>query len=275
MPELPEVETIARGLHARVRGKRIADVRIAWQRTVDARSLPLSELAGKRITGVGRIGKYVAIEVSGDFTLAVHLRMTGQLLVGPSATRDDSSNGHDDKHERARITFDDGTVLTFSDARKFGRMRLLRGDAAAQLAVGRDPLDPRLTAEDLKAMLAGRRTPVKVWLLDQRRLSGIGNIYASEALFYAGIRPRRAAGRLTSAERTSLLKSLRRVLRRAIRLGGSSLNDYVDSEGKKGSFQKQFAVYGRLGLHCLQCRGPVRRIVLAQRSTFYCSTCQR
>jgi formamidopyrimidine-DNA glycosylase len=268
MPELPEVETIARGLHARVRGKRIAKVRIAWQRTVDTRGLPLSKLVGKRISGVGRIGKYVAIELSGGFTLAVHLRMTGQLLVGPADTRTNA-------HERARITFDDATILAFSDARKFGRMRLLHGDAAAQLAVGRDPLDPKLTADDLKEMLAGRRTPVKVWLLDQRRLSGIGNIYASEALFYAGIRPRRAAGRLTSAERVALLKSLRRVLRRAIRFGGSSLNDYVDSEGKQGGFQKQFAVYGRLGLPCLQCRGPVRRIVLAQRSTFYCSACQR
>jgi formamidopyrimidine-DNA glycosylase len=268
MPELPEVETIARGLHARVRGKRIADVRVAWQRTVDGRSLPLKILIGKRINGVRRIGKYVAIEISGGFTLAVHLRMTGQLLVG-------SSDAYRNPHERARITFDDASILAFVDARKFGRMRLMRGDAAEQLAVGRDPLDPRLSADDLKEMLAGRRTPVKVWLLDQRRLSGIGNIYASEALFYAGIRPRRAAGRLTSAERETLLKSLRRVLRRAIRHGGSSLNDYVDSEGKEGSFQKQFAVYGRPGLPCLQCRGPVRRIVLAQRSTFYCSACQR
>jgi len=268
MPELPEVETIARGLHARVRGKRIAKVHIAWQRTVDARSLPLSDLVGKRIGGVGRIGKYVAIEMGGGFTLAVHLRMTGQLLVGSSDTAAHA-------HERARLTFDDASILAFSDARKFGRMRLLHGDAAAQLAVGRDPLDPKLTADDLKEMLAGRRTPVKIWLLDQRRLSGIGNIYASEALFYAGIRPRRAAGRLTTVERGSLLKSLRRVLRRAIRFGGSSLSDYVDSEGKQGGFQKQFAVYGRLGLPCLQCRGPVRRIVLAQRSTFYCSACQR
>jgi formamidopyrimidine-DNA glycosylase len=275
VPELPEVETIARGLHARVRGKRIAKVHIAWQRTVDARSLPLSELVGKQITGVGRIGKYVAIQLSGGFTLAVHLRMTGQLLVGSLERRYDSSGTGDRKHERARITFADASVLAFFDARKFGRMRLLHGDVVAQLGVGRDPLDPQLTADDLKEMLAGRRTPTKVWLLDQHRLSGIGNIYASEALFYAGIRPRRAAGKLTAIERSALLKSLRRVLRRAIRFGGSSLNDYVDSEGKQGGFQKQFAVYGRLGLPCLQCRGPVRRIVLAQRSTFYCSTCQR
>ena len=268
MPELPEVETIARGLDARIRGKRIASVGVVWKRTVDERSLPLQALIGRRIDNVGRIGKFVAISLAGSYTLAVHLRMTGRLLVRSKADPDD-------KHVRAVITFDDGSMLAFSDARKFGRMRLMQGDASAQLAVGRDPLDPKLRAEDLKPMLAGRRTPVKVWLLDQRRLSGIGNIYASEALFYAGIRPRRAAGRLSAAERVALLASLRRVLRKAIRYGGSSLSDYVDAEGKQGGFQKQFAVYGRPGLPCLQCRGPVRRIVLAQRSTFYCSACQR
>jgi formamidopyrimidine-DNA glycosylase len=124
-------------------------------------------------------------------------------------------------------------------------------------------------------LLAGRRTPIKAWLLDQRRLAGIGNIYACEALFYAGIRPKRPAGRLTASERIGLLKSLRKVLRRAIKLKGSSLNDYVDAEGKEGGFQKQFAVYGRLGLPCKQCQSTVRRILLAQRSTFYCSACQR
>ncbi len=268
MPELPEVETIARGLQARVRGKRIAAFEVAWPRTIDSRSLPISSLIGRRIKIVGRIGKYVAISLTGGFTLAVHLRMTGRLLVG-------SPGALDRAHLRAVITFTDGSILAFSDARKFGRMRVLHGDAAAQLDVGRDPLDPRLTALDLKPLLANRRTPVKVWLLDQRWLAGIGNIYASEALFYAGIRPRRAAGRLTASERAALLASLRRVLRRAIRYGGSSLNDYVDAEGKQGGFQKQFAVYGRPGLPCLQCRGPVRRIVLAQRSTFYCSACQR
>ena len=138
-----------------------------------------------------------------------------------------------------------------------------------------DPFDRRLDDNAFTQMLAGRTTPIKTWLLDQRRLAGVGNIYACEALFYAGIRPKRRAGRLTASERIGLLKSLRSVLRKAIKHRGSSLNDYVDAEGKQGGFQKQFAVYGRLGLPCKQCRSPVRRILLAQRSTFYCSACQR
>jgi formamidopyrimidine-DNA glycosylase len=268
MPELPEVETIARGLRVLIRGKRISDVRVAWLRTVDARSLPLASLDGRKIEDVGRVGKYVAIALDDGRTLTIHLRMTGQLLVEPAAKPADH-------HERLSLSFDDGASLRFVDPRKFGRVRLLEGDAADVLEVGIDPFDRRLDAKRFSAMLAGRRTPIKSWLLDQRRISGVGNIYACEALFYAGIRPRRPAGRLTAAERIGLLKSLRRVLRRAIKHRGSSLNDYVDAEGKQGGFQKQFLVYGRFGLPCKQCRSPVRRILLAQRSTFYCSACQR
>ena len=268
MPELPEVETIARGLRSLVRGKRIRDVGVHWPRTVDVRSLPLASLRGQRITDVGRVGKYVAISMEDGRTLTVHLRMTGSLLVEPA-------RNEADRHERLTVRFDDGLAMKFIDPRKFGRVRLLEGDATKILGIGIDPLDRTLTESTFTALLAGRRTPIKAWLLDQRRLAGIGNIYACEALFYAGIRPKRPAGRLTASERIGLLKSLRKVLRRAIKLKGSSLNDYVDAEGKEGGFQKQFAVYGRLGLPCKQCQSTVRRIQLAQRSTFYCSACQR
>lgn len=268
MPELPEVETIARGLRGLIRGKRIRGVGIAWPRTVDGRSLPLTSLIGQRIADVKRVGKYVAIVLEDGRTLTIHLRMTGSLLVKP-ISRDA------EKHERLRIDFDDDDSMRFDDPRKFGRVRLLQGDAAEVLAIGVDPFDRRLNAKTFAELLAGRRTPIKSWLLDQRRLAGVGNIYACEALFYAGIRPRRPAGRLTAAERIGLLTSLRRVLRKAIKHRGSSLNDYVDAEGKEGGFQKQFGVYGRVGLPCKQCRTPVRRILLAQRSTFYCSDCQR
>jgi len=268
MPELPEVETIARGLRTLIRGKRIGGVRVAWARTVDARSDPLASLAGHRIEDVGRIGKFVAITIEDGRTLAIHLRMTGSLHVEPRSKPAD-------RHERLAVDFDDRSSLKFVDPRKFGRVRLIEGDPAATLAVGVDPFDRRLDNKAFAELLAGRTTPIKTWLLDQRRLSGVGNIYACEALFYAGIRPKRRAGRLTASERISLLKSLRSVLRKAIKHRGSSLNDYVDAEGKQGGFQKQFAVYGRLGLPCKQCRSPVRRILLAQRSTFYCSACQR
>jgi formamidopyrimidine-DNA glycosylase len=268
MPELPEVETIARGLRSLIRGKRIRDVGVQWPRTVDARSLPLASLRGLKIEDVGRVGKYVAITIEDGRTLTVHLRMTGSLLVEPASNEAD-------RHERLTVRFDDGHAMKFVDPRKFGRVRLIEGDATAVLGVGIDPLDRKLNAGTLKALLAGRRTPIKAWLLDQRRLAGVGNIYACETLFYAGIRPKRPAGRLTASERIGLLRSLRRVLRRAIKHRGSSLSDYVDAEGKEGGFQKQFAVYGRLGLPCKQCRSTVRRILLAQRSTFYCSACQR
>ena len=268
MPELPEVETIARGLRTLIRGKKIGGVRVAWARTVDARSLPLASLAGQRIEDVGRIGKFVAISMEDGRTLAIHLRMTGSLHV-------ESRSAPADKHERLAVDFNDRSALKFVDPRKFGRVRLIEGDAAAALAVGVDPFDRKLDDTAFAELLAGRTTPIKTWLLDQRRLAGVGNIYACEALFYAGIRPKRRAGRLTAAERIGLLKNLRLVLRKAIKHRGSSLNDYVDAEGKQGGFQKQFAVYGRLGLPCKQCRSPVRRILLAQRSTFYCSACQR
>jgi formamidopyrimidine-DNA glycosylase len=268
MPELPEVETIARGLRSLVRGKRIRDVKVKWPRTVDARSLPLASLRRKKIRDVGRVGKFVAITMEDGRTLAVHLRMTGSLLVEPASEPAD-------RHERLSIIFQDGLAMKFVDPRKFGRVRLLEGDPTQVLGVGIDPFDRTLNESTFAALLAGRRTPIKTWLLDQRRLAGVGNIYACEALFYAGIRPKRAAGRLTAAERSGLLTSLRKVLRRAIKHRGSSLNDYVDAEGKEGGFQKQFAVYGRLGLPCKQCRSTVRRILLAQRSTFYCSACQR
>src|SRR5450755_2227709 len=163
MPELPEVETIARGLDPLVRGKRIAGVTVLWPRTVDARSLSLALLEGGRIEAVGRIGKYVAIALAGGRTLTVHLRMTGSLIVGRAAAPSQ-------RHQRFRIDFDDGAALTFDDPRKFGRVRLIEGDAAAVLAVGIDPFDRRLTADVLHGMVAGRRTPIKVWLLDQRWL---------------------------------------------------------------------------------------------------------
>src|ERR1700680_2316309 len=158
MPELPEVETIARGLRSLVRGKRIRDVGVSWPRTVDAHSLPLGSLRGQKIADVGRVGKFVAITMEDGRTLTVHLRMTGSLLVEPASSEAD-------RHERLRVRFDDGLALMFVDPRKFGRVRLLEGDATEMLGVGLDPLDRKLNAGTFAALLAGRRTPIKVWLL--------------------------------------------------------------------------------------------------------------
>ena len=166
MPELPEVETIARGLAVLIRGKRIRDVGVAWPRTVDARSLPMASLLGRRIEDVGRAGKYVAIVLDDGRTLTVHLRMTGSLLVEPAS----KSAAF---HERLILKFDDGVSLRFVDPRKFGRVRLIEGDPAGVLAIGVDPFDRRLNKNMFAAMLAGRRTPIKSWLLDQRRVADL------------------------------------------------------------------------------------------------------
>lgn len=267
MPELPEVETIARGLDRVLRGREIVAIEVLWPRTIDRMSVAFESLRGDAVASVGRIGKYIAVALCSGKTLAIHLRMTGRLTVARAGERID--------HERAALHFADGDRLAFGDARKFGRMRVIEGDAAATLGVGVDPLSDALDAQSFRKMLKDRTTPIKAFLLDQRRLAGIGNIYACEALFRARIRPRRRAGRLTAGERERLLRALRSVLKRAIELRGSSVDDYVDAEGLQGTFQKQLTVYGRAGLPCRRCRTPIKRIVLAQRGTFYCPVCQQ
>jgi len=267
VPELPEVETIARGLDPLVRRRAIAKAEILWDRTLDARSIPLETLRGDSIESVGRIGKFVAIGLRSGRTLAVHLRMTGRLTV----TKKDARV----PYERLALVFEDGDKLSFADARKFGRIRLLDDVSSDVLGVGIDALSESLDAAAFATILRKRTTPVKTLLLDQKRIAGVGNIYANEALFKARIRPRRPAGRLTARERSALLAALRRVLLRAIEARGSSVDDYVDAEGLPGDFQKKLNVYGRAGLPCRRCRTPIKRIVLGQRGTFYCPACQR
>ncbi len=267
MPELPEVETIARDLAPRLRGRTIVAVRAARKPPVfDASSFPMHRLIGRRVTGVGRTGKFIVIKLDQGLRLAVHLRMTGNLLYRTA--------GDKVPYERASFSLDNGARLEFADVRKFGRMRLFHGDAREALGVGIDPFAHELDARHFSELVRGRRTPVKTWLLDQKRIAGIGNIYACESLFHAGVRPKKPVGKLTLAQRAALLAALRRVLRKAIRHRGSSVDDYVDAEGKEGEFQKQLAVYGRAGKPCRRCGTPIRRIVLAQRGTFYCPVCQ-
>ena len=267
MPELPEVETIARGLDPLVRRRAVAKTEILWDRTVDARSIPLETLRGDSIESVGRIGKFVAIRLRSGRTLTVHLRMTGRLTV----VKADAHVPYD----RLSLVFEDGDKLSFADARKFGRVRLLDDVSSHVLGVGIDALSESLDPAAFASIVRKRKTPVKTLLLDQKRIAGVGNIYANEALFKARIRPRRQAGRLTSHEQKALLAALRRVLLRAIESRGSSVDDYVDAEGLPGDFQKKLNVYGRAGLPCRRCRTPIKRIVLGQRGTFYCPACQR
>ncbi len=277
MPELPEVETIARGVHERLCGDRIVEVWFGSHRepfkTPPGRQA--RGLEGRAILAVHRTGKYIVCELSAlvedsgapAAQWIVHLGMTGRLLV----TTPDAPLA---PHTHARLSLASGRELRFVDPRRFGRLAfrdLSRGPAFS--AAGADPLT--VTAAEFAALFHPRKMPIKAALLNQKLLSGVGNIYADESLFRAGIRPRRLSGRLTRAELEGLRLALREVLEHAIRLGGSSVSDYVDVNGVRGFFQLEHCVYLRAGLPCRRCQTPIRRILLAGRGTHYCPQCQR
>ena len=301
MPELPEVETIARGVNERLRGDRIVEVWFGGHRepfkTPPARQA--KGLEGSAILAVHRTGKHIVCELgpsdgnlrshpsrknnyaarvghTGNGVAAleskaaaqwiVHLGMTGRLLV----TTPDAPVP---SHTHARLSLASGRELRFVDPRRFGRLEfrdLSRGPSFS--APGADPLE--VTAKEFAELFRPRRLASKAALLNQTLLSGVGNIYADESLFRAAIRPRRLCGRLTRVELERLRLALRDVLKDAIRLGGSSVSDYVDADGVRGFFQLEHCVYMRTGLACLRCRTPIRRILLAGRGTHYCPKCQ-
>ncbi len=284
MPELPEVETIARGVDARVRGDQIVEAWFGSHR--EPFKTPAAQqargLEGLRILSVHRTGKHIVVELgprdkgseaSQKDSLAsaaqwiVHLGMTGRLLV----TKPEAPVA---AHTHARLTMASGRELRFVDPRRFGRLEfrdLRQSDGFG--APGAEPLT--IKTEEFAALFRGRKLAIKAALLNQTLLAGVGNIYADESLFRARIRPRRMAGRLTRAELERLRLALREVLQQAIRRGGSSVSDYVDAEGVRGFFQLEHRVYQRTGEPCLVCGTPIRRIVVGGRSTHYCPQCQR
>ncbi len=281
MPELPEVETIARGVNARVRGDRVVDAWFSGARepfkTPPARQA--KGLQGRVFLSVHRAGKHIVCEMgpatngrAGEQARAeaewiVHLGMTGRLLVT-------TAEAPREKHTHARLTLKSGRELRFVDPRRFGRLEfreLERGPAFD--APGAEPLE--IGADEFAALFRRRRLSIKAALLNQKLLAGVGNIYADESLFHAALRPRRAAGRLTRAELERLRTALKKVLHHAIRLGGSSVSDYVDADGERGFFQLQHFVYQRTGEPCRRCGTPIRRILIAGRGTHYCPACQR
>jgi formamidopyrimidine-DNA glycosylase len=303
MPELPEVETIARGVHERVRGDRIVQVWFGGHREPFKTSpgRQAAGLDGRVFLGVHRIGKHIVCDL-GDCQLGaslrpaslpstgaqkrgartqppsspqsgteaqwiVHLGMTGRLLVtipdAPVAA-----------HTHARLLLASGRELRFVDPRRFGRLefRDLRRNEGFS-AAGAEPLT--IETKEFASLFRGRKLSIKAALLNQTLLAGVGNIYADECLFHAGIRPSRRAGRLTKAELERLRVELRAVLEHAIRLGGSSVSDYVDADGVRGFFQLEHCVYLRTGLPCRRCKATIRRILIAGRGTHYCPQCQR
>jgi formamidopyrimidine-DNA glycosylase len=273
MPELPEVETIRRSLSPRLLGRRIEGLEILWPKA--ARGLTAAEagrlLAGKAIGGLSRRGKYLLLELADGDTLVFHLRMTGQLLVR-------AAGSPREPHTRLVFSLAGGEELRYTDVRKFGGFIYLPagGEPPAGLAaLGPEPLAEEFTPDFLGAALSGRRAPVKNVLLDQRRIAGIGNIYADEALHRAGILPARPASSLCRAEIERLHQAIRTVLSEGIADRGTTKRNYVDGDGRPGQYQARLRVYGRAGERCPGCGTKIVRMVVAGRGTYYCPTCQR
>jgi formamidopyrimidine-DNA glycosylase len=295
MPELPEVETIARGLHGRVTGDVIESVWLGSK--PEPLKSPAAEIAAtlelRRISGVRRVGKHIVFDLEPNGAARptsqrhsahvspanekgrgsarptrekaqwiVHLGMSGRMLVC-------ESEAEIAKHTHAVVKLASGRELRFVDPRRFGRLSVAHGFEAG----GVEPLEVQL--EQFVSLFRGRKTPIKSALLNQKLLRGVGNIYADESLFRAGIRPRRRAASLTKEDLHRLYLAVREVLKEAIALGGSSVSNYVDADGEEGFFQLQHRVYGREGEPCLVCKASIKRVVIAGRSSHYCPTCQK
>jgi len=273
VPELPEVETVRRRIAPLVEGTTIASAEIVDPRLTRpvSPSLVADALVGERIAAVERRGKYLLWRLESGRTLVVHLRMTGSLLHFPAGDLPA------DAHRRATLALDTGAAVGYRDVRRFGTWELLDdGHLRPYLAsrLGPEPLAPSFTSARLARIVAGRRAPIKAVLLDQRRIAGIGNIYADEALWRARIHPRRPAGELDAPEIAHLHRAVRAALRRGVELNGSTLRDYVTPDGEGGGMQHEFHVYGRLGEPCDRCGRPIERIVVGGRGTWLCSRCQ-
>jgi len=273
MPELPEVETVRRMLDAQVRGRTIRSARLSRHRLREPATPGLARrLAGRTVRSVGRRGKYLLVGLDGGLTLLSHLGMSGRWLFHPSAPASDLPHVH------ARIEFEDGSRLWFQDPRRFGLLRLVpNADLAADpalAALGPDPLPQPPTAAWLGAQARGLRSGVKSFLMDQRRVAGIGNIYASEILHRAGIHPERPAGTIRAEEWRTLRGTMRAVLGEAIAGFGTTFSMYRTLWNEPGTYGDELRVYDRAGEACRSCGQPVRRILQGQRSTFLCPVCQ-
>ena len=270
MPELPEVETVRRGLAPRVEGRVLDSVEILDPRWCEPASALATQaaLTHRRIEGVSRRGKYLIWELEGERALVMHLRMTGAVLLDPPPGL---------PHTRVRFALDDGTRLVFTDPRRFGTGHVLdEGDRDAYFAarLGLEPFDEGFTPEHLRRLARLCRAPVKAFLLDQKRIAGVGNIYADEALFRARIHPLRRSDKLTRSQTDALRDAVVAALEAGIAAGGATIDDFRHSDGSSGSFQDEFLVHRREGLPCPTCGTPVSKLVAAGRGTYVCDSCQ-
>jgi formamidopyrimidine-DNA glycosylase len=275
VPELPEVETVRAQLEPKLAGRRLERVEIHDPRLTrpDDPAVVAAALEGERVAALGRRGKYLVVEFESGRVLLIHLRMTGQLLHvngGPLPAGD--------THRRAVVRLDDGSDVIYRDVRRFGTWQLVEpGELDPYLAdrVGHEPLVRTFTATRLAEMFAGRRAPVKAVLLDQRRIAGVGNIYADEALWRARIHPLRPAGELRVDDVIAVHRGIRAALRTGIARQGATLSNYRTPAGALGAMQEEFRVYGRTGEPCERCGTPIEKIRAAGRGTWYCPTCQQ
>jgi formamidopyrimidine-DNA glycosylase len=269
VPELPEVETVVRCLAPELRGRRVTGVEVRETRLRGGVAADFSRrLLGRRIGELARRGKYLLAPLDDGCIWLVHLGMTGRLTLSPPPA-------HGQRHDHVVVALDDGRLIVYNDARRFGRMAVIDPAAlVAETGAGVDPLADDFTGEALFALTRARRTSIKALLMDQRRIAGLGNIYVNEALFHAGVRPGRRAARLGRAECSRIVRATRRVLERAIARGGSSISDYRDGLGRAGWFQLHHRVYDRAGEPCHRCTTPIRTRVIVGRSSFYCPHCQ-
>ena len=268
MPELPEVETIKKALEPFLTGRTFSGVRITDTRPVQKLSLEefCVGLAGRKISGLSRRGKYLIIGLSGGGNLIIHLRMTGALLWDPAK---------EEPFTRMEFFFDGGGRLVYTDVRRFGTMYLTADPNEVVGKLGIEPLSRQFTREALANILKRRSLPVKSSLLNQEHIAGIGNMYADEALFVAGIHPQQPANSLSTAQISRLHQAIKKVLKQGIKNQGASVRNYRGPDGSKGRAHEEFCVAHREGRPCPACGGPIKRIVVGQRGTYYCPCCQR
>lgn len=275
MPELPEVETVARDLRRHLlpdgggRGPVIVAARVVWPGTLRDRDPGafMAGVTGHRVEAVGRRGKLIVVDLNGGAFLTIHLKMTGQVFVVPAAVPHDP-------YERLALVLDDGREVRFRDIRKFGRIGLYSADDNPFDGLGPEPLDPRFTLREFRSLIRGRRARLKTLLVDQSFIVGVGNIYADEALWRSKLHPLRSAATLRPDDERALYRHIIEILSEAVDRRGSSIDDYTAPDGD-GAMQERLEVYQRTGEPCPRCGRPIRRIVIGIRATHFCSYCQR
>jgi formamidopyrimidine-DNA glycosylase len=273
MPELPEAETIVRDLRRRLPGSVIEGISVIRADVLHSGLTPATlklRLRGRTITGVSRRGKNVVLEFEAGLRLIINLGMTGRVLTS------DAARAGELRHVAVQLTLQDGRAILYDDARRFGDLDLRdrSGWEARDAELGVEPLSDAFTADLLHALTRTSSMPIRNWLLDQKRIAGVGNIYAVEALFRAGIRPTRRARTLKRRETAALRNALRDVLQESIDARGTTISDYRDASGERGGFDQRLRAYDRAGMPCVACASTIKRIVLANRSAFYCPACQ-